>query len=241
MTARHLTRVSILIVLLMTAIPASATMPVIDVAAIGQLIQQIMAWEQQLEGMRSQLDQLQQTKAALTGSRGMAQVLLTPLSARNYLPADAASLRSLASTTARAAPGLQGEIAARISANSILSREGLLSLPATLRSLLESDRRAVAESQVLSGAAYSHSSDRFAALSALIDRISTTPDAKAIAELQGRIEAEQAMLTNEGIKLAAMAQLAAADRDAREVARRESITQAHGRFESRFQPKPPVP
>jgi type IV secretion system protein VirB5 len=215
--------------------------PVIDVAAIGQLIQQIMAWEQQLEGMRSQLDQLQQTKAALTGSRGMAQLLLTPLSARNYLPADAASLRDLATAATGTAPALQTEIAARVSANSILSAQGLQSLPATLRSLLEADRRAVAESQVLSGAAYSHSSDWFAALSALIDRISATPDAKAIAELQGRIEAEQAMLTNEGIKLAAMAQLAAADRDARELARRESVSQAHGHFETRFQPKLPVP
>ncbi|MBS0374235.1 MAG: type IV secretion system protein [Proteobacteria bacterium] len=241
MTIRYLTRASTLAVLLLAAVSARATMPVIDVAAIGQLIQQIMAWEQQLEGMRSQLDQLQQTKAALTGSRGMAQLLLTPLSARNYLPADAASLRDLASAAAGANTALQSEIATRISANSILPPAGLQSLPTTLRSLLEAERRAVAESQVLSGAAYSHSSDRFAALSALIDRISATPDAKAIAELQGRIEAEQAMLTNESIKLAAMAQLTAADRDARDVARRESVSQAHGRFASRFQPKPPVP
>ena len=49
------------------------------------------------------------------------------------------------------------------------------------------------------------------------------------------------MLANEAIKLAALAQVADAGREARELARRESVLQNHGAFAARFQPAPPVP
>ena len=78
-------------------------------------------------------------------------------------------------------------------------------------------------------------------MSTLIGQIGAAQDAKAIAELQGRIGAEQAMLANETIKLVALAQVGGADREARELARRESVLQNHGAFASRLQPAPPVP
>ena len=66
-------------------------------------------------------------------------------------------------------------------------------------------------------------------------------DAKAIAELQGRIGAEQAMLANDGLKLAALAQTASAEAAARSLSVREQVVANHGSFAARFQPTPPAP
>lgn len=221
---------------------AYATMPVIDVAAITQLLQQIMAWDEQLQGMRAQLTQLQQTTSALTGARGMEALLRQTPAARNYLPADWNGLAGLAAGTAAAGdPMLAHAVRIQRDANAILSQQALARLSPSLASLLGGERDAVAVNQTSTRAAYARSSDRFASLSVLIDQIRAAPDAKAIAELQGRIAAEQAMLANEGIKLVALAQAADADRDARALARREATLQSHGAFASRFQPAPPVP
>ena len=50
-------------------------MAVIDVAAIKQLVAQINYWKQQIDAMKKELNQLQQTHAALTGPRGMQALL----------------------------------------------------------------------------------------------------------------------------------------------------------------------
>src|SRR5258708_40245050 len=75
--------------------PASAGMPVIDVANLAQAIQQVLSWGQQLQGMTQQYtqlvqsyEQLQSTYNSLTGPRGMQNLLSVPLANRNYLPAN---------------------------------------------------------------------------------------------------------------------------------------------------------
>jgi type IV secretion system protein VirB5 len=112
---------------------------------------------------------------------------------------------------------------------------------ADLQALLVAERQAVARGQILNRAAFARSSDRFTKLQTLIDQIGAAPDAKAIAELQGRIGAEQAMVANEGLKLATLAQVAGAESDARALARREQVVANHGGFATRFQPTPPAP
>jgi type IV secretion system protein VirB5 len=220
---------------------ADATMPVIDVAAITKLLQQIMAWDEQLQGMRAQLEQLQQTKSALTGARGMDQVLRLSLADRNYLPGDWAGLASVAAGGGGVDATLTRIARVQREVNAILSDEAIARLPPSLESLLRSERDAIAAEQALTRQAYARSSDRFAALTTLIDEIRAAPDAKAIAELQSRIGAEQTMLTNEHVKLTALAQVSDAQRNARELARREAVIQSHGAFGSRFQAVPPVP
>jgi type IV secretion system protein VirB5 len=220
---------------------AYATMPVIDVAAITQLLQEIMAWDEQLQGMRAQLSQLQQTTSALTGPRGMEQLLPQTPAARNYLPADWISLANVVESPGGADPTLSRAARAQRDANAILQNTALSRLSPSLQSMLLGERDAVAVSQVATRTAYARSSDRFASLSTLISQIRAAPDAKAIAELQSRIEAEQAMLANEHIKLLALAQATDAERGARDLARREAALQNHGAFGGRFQPVPPVP
>ena len=70
------------------SVPAEASYPVIDVAAIQQLIAQVNYWKQQIAAMSNQLTQLRQTHAALTGSRGMQSLLPQSAASRNYLPAE---------------------------------------------------------------------------------------------------------------------------------------------------------
>lgn len=230
-----------LLLLLASGGAANATMPVIDVAAITQLLQQIMAWDEQLQGMRAQLEQLHQTTSALTGPRGMEQLLRQSPAARNYLPADWAGLAGLAGGGSGVDAQLARAARMQREANAVLQTAELSRLSPQLQSLLRSERDAVAMSQATTRSAYARSSDRFGLLSTLIDQIRAAPDAKAIAELQSRIEAEQAMLANEHVKLTALAQATDAERDARELARREAVLQGHGAFGSRFQPAPPVP
>jgi len=225
----------------LAAAPAQAIIPVTDVAAIQVLLQQISAWSEQLRSMRSQLSQLQQTYTSMTGLRGMEQVLPLSDAARNYLPPSWNALEASMAGAAGAYPQLAAAIRAQATANAVLTPADLARFSSSLQGLLTSARQGVAGNQAVTRLAYAHSSDRFASLATLIERIGATPDAKAIAELQGRIGAEQAMLTNDGIKLAALAQSASAEAAARELAVREQVIANHGSFGSRFQPSPPAP
>ena len=220
---------------------ARASMPVIDIAALQQLVQQVDAWQQQLRAMQQQLSQLRQTRDALTGVRGMEQLLRQTPAARNYLPPDWAALTSAVQSSAGTYAGVAAAIRGQISANSVLTLRELRRVDGSVGTRLAAERAAVATGQTLARAAFARSSARFGELSALIDKIGATPDAKAIAELQGRIGAEQAMLVNEGLKLAALGQAIEAERWLQDLQRREAITQNHGAFASRFQPTPPAP
>lgn len=217
---------------------ADAAMPVIDIAAVRSLAQQVSAWHEQLSAMQMQLAQLQQTRAALTGRRGMERLLPVPLTARNYLPED---WPRLASAARGSRAGLGSDVNAQVDANAILSSAELRRLPPQIVAQLEQHRRSIALEQAVAQAAYARSSGRFSELGSLLNGIATAVDEKAIADLHGRIGVEQAMLDNEQIKLAALSQIAVADRNAREQQLREAVTANHGSFATRFQPTMPVP
>src|SRR5882762_5359282 len=86
------------------AAPASAGMPVIDVANLAQAIQQVLSWGQQLQGMTQQYTQLQSTYSSLTGPRGMQNLLYVPLTNRNYLPASYSQMTGVINGTSTAYP-----------------------------------------------------------------------------------------------------------------------------------------
>src|ERR1700758_817788 len=64
--------------------PAHAQWAVIDVASLGQLVQEVQQLRVQVTTAQSQLIQAQSEYAAITGNRGM-QLLLSGTN-RNYLP-----------------------------------------------------------------------------------------------------------------------------------------------------------
>lgn len=207
---------------------AHAGIPVIDVAAIANLMQQLMAWQQQLQGMQKQYDQLkqskdqlQQTYNAMTGSRGMEQLLATSDLARNYLPSSYGELMSTVNGASANYVGLSNQVQSIMIANSILSGTQMDALSPEMRQVVEQGRQASAMLNGMTQSAYQNTSQRFSALQQLISRIGTAQDPKAIEDLQARIQAEQAMLTNEQTKLQGLYEVARSEELARQQRIRE--------------------
>ena len=200
--------------------------PVIDIASLVQLIQQVMYWENQLQQMQAHLDQLKQTYGALTGPRGMQLLLPITLQARNYLPANWTDVSALTSGGGAGYGALSNLVANRVQAVSLVPASTLATLPPAQRQLLTDGRNSTALLQGLSQTAYASTSARFQELQTLIQAVGSATDMKAINDLQGRIQSEQSMLANEQTKLASLYQAAQADRWSQEQRARElSITQ----------------
>ena len=209
--------------------PAQATYPVIDVKAIVQL-------KQQLSAMARELDQLRATHGALTGVRGMQNLLAVPTEERNYLPGDWQEMeRVLAGQSAR-----YGELARAVeggvTANVVLSSAFLADRSPQEQVAIEQSRRRAAWLAATTRAAYAQTSTRFGELQQLIAAVGRVADAKAAADLQARIATEQAMLANEQAKLELLAQMAAAQEAIEAQQRREAALAGHGTFAARFQP-----
>ena len=207
---------------------ARAGIPVIDMAAVANLIQQLGAWQQQLSGMQRQYEQLtqsnaqlQQTYSAMTGARGMEQLLPTADIARNYLPSSYGELMNTVNATSAGYAGLSGQIQSIMRANSILSSSQMSALSPEMRQVVEQGRQASAMFSAMSQGAYQNTSQRFSALQQLVDRIGTARDPKAIQDLQARIQAEQSMLTNEQTKLQGLYEIARSEKLAQQQRIRE--------------------
>jgi type IV secretion system protein VirB5 len=194
---------------LMCVAPAAhAQWAVVDVGAIAQLLQQVQTAMKQLQTAENQLTQAQQNFQAITGSRGMQNLLSgTP---RNYLPTDSASLLSTLTGMGGSYGALSVNVQSAMSANAVLSSTNLAALSPAERTAIQTQRQSTALLQGLSQQALSNSSARFASIQQLIGAIGTATDPKAILDLQARISAEQGMLQNEQTKLQVLYQTVAA-------------------------------
>jgi type IV secretion system protein VirB5 len=187
--------VSLLLVALLGGIPqAQAQWAVIDVGAIAQLIEQIATLREQLETARDQLDQARRQYDAMTGGRGMENLLRDQQ--RNYLPPDWQSLEGALTGASGAYSALSRQLEAAVSANAVLTPGQLAGLSDQERQQLLSARNSAAMFQVTSRRALEVNSARFASQQQLIDAIPGATDAKAAMDLQARIAAEQLMLQN---------------------------------------------
>jgi type IV secretion system protein VirB5 len=216
-----------------TGTPRASGIPVIDVAAIVQLLQQITYWQQQIQGMVNQLNQLRAHYQAITGSRGMQGLLPYTNLARNYLPPDYQEMLNAANNASGSYSALASQIRAAVNANAVLNNGQLAVLSQTERAIIEDGRRAAGTIQATTRAALQSTSQRFAALQQLIGAIATAGDDKAIQDLQGRISVEQAMLQNEQTKLQTLYQIAQADQWANEQRVREQVVNSTGTFDAR--------
>jgi type IV secretion system protein VirB5 len=197
--------------------PARAQFAVIDVASIAQLIQQIQVLEQQVQTAQSQLAQAQSEYAAITGSRGMEQLLFG--TQRNYLPTDWAQVSQALSGSGGSYPALASSLKSLISSNAVLTGGQIGALSTTQQAQLLAARQSPALLQALSRTALSNSSDRFASLQQLISAIGNATDQKGALDLSTRIAAEQAMLQNEQTKLEGLYQVA----QSQELARQQQV------------------
>ena len=199
--------------------PASAQFAVIDVASLGQLIQQCQMLQQELTTARAYLTQAQQQYAALTGTRGMQQLLSG--TQRNYLPTSWNDVQGVLQGNSTAYSGLSGSTQSILSTNAVLNAQQVSGLSANEQMHLNNARQTAALLQAVTRVGLSTTSNRFASLQQLITAMSGATDPKAALDLQARIGAEQAMLANDASKLQVLYQVAQAQRWAQQQQRQE--------------------
>jgi P-type DNA transfer protein VirB5 len=216
---RHLKRVLPVLACLMgltVAPPSHAQWAVVDVGAITQLIQEISYWKQQIQAMSSQLNQLQSTYNAMTGNRGMQNLLPITPQTRNYLPTNWQGLMATLNGLSGSYGVLSAQLNSTLSANAILTPAQLSRLSSQEQAQLQSSRNSAALMQATSQQALQASSQRFTSLQQLINAIPTATDQKGALDLQARIAAEQTMLQNEQTKIQTLNQALQADERARQ-------------------------
>lgn len=182
---------------------AAAGIPVIDSTNIAQAIKQVAAWGKQFQQMEQQLGQMQQQYQSLNGSRGMGNLVNNP-ALRQYLPSDYQSILDNG----------YGNSASIRSAYKRFGIEGTsLDAKSDTAKAFEANAKRAAVNRATAEEGYKQASERFAAIQVLLDKVNKAPDAKDIADLQARIQAEQVMMQNEQTKLLMLGQLAEAERD----------------------------
>lgn len=182
---------------------AHAGIPVIDGANLAQAIQQVTAWAQQYQQMVEQIEQMQQAYNNLNGVRNMGSLVNNPAS-RKYLPDDYQTILS---------NGVGQWEAIRDAARKFDMATSSLAASSDAAQAFEQVAKQAAINRAGAEEAYKMASQRFSDIQVLLDRVNSAPDAKDIADLQGRIQAEQVMMQNEANKLQMLAQLASAQRD----------------------------
>jgi type IV secretion system protein VirB5 len=189
-----------------STVPAQAQFAVIDIASVTQLVNEVRQLEQQVATARSQLLQAQTEYAAITGNRGMQNLLSGTL--RNYLPTDWTQLSQVMSGSSASFPALASSVSSLVSSNAILTASQVASLSPSQQALLAAARQNPALLAAMSQTALANSSRRFAELQSLISAIGAASDQKASLDLTARITAEQGMLQNEATKIQILYQVA---------------------------------
>lgn len=174
-----------------------AGMPVIDVSNLAQAIAQYTQMVKQLTELQAQLKQAKQQYEALTGSRGMGQLART---AENYVPKNWQETLSMME-----GGGQIGQLTDQIRASaSKLDSEYFENVDAAIKEGLDASMKNAAQGQALNATVYDASQDRQQRLIDLANEVDSAADLKAIADLQARIQIENAMLMNELIRLQSM-------------------------------------
>ncbi|RBH74643.1 P-type DNA transfer protein VirB5 [Xanthomonas oryzae] len=188
-----------------------------DVPAITNQIETMAKWKAQYDQMASQINQMQKQYDAVTGPRGLGQIMNNP-ALRDYLPSDWQKVYDSVRTGGY--NGLSGSAAAIYDANKVFDACGRMATGAQ-RTACEAAAVKPAQDKAFAGEAYAAAKSRLDQINSLMGQINQTQDPKAIAELQGRIASEQAMIANEQTKLQLFQMMAQADEKLQEQRQRE--------------------
>lgn len=184
---------------------AQAQIPVTDIASLTQQMQQVASWAKQIAAMKDQLDSQKQLFESLNGGRGIGQLLNNP-QLRNSLPSDWQGV--YASVQSGGYAGLTGSAKAIRDANMIFNcnqKQG------ADRALCDREASKSAQDKAFSMAAYDSAQKRLDNIQNLMGQIDGASDAKTAADLQNRMQAENAMIQNEQTKLMMFKMMAEAE------------------------------
>jgi len=153
---------------------------------------------EQLDQMKQQYDQMELDYKSTTGSRNLGEILNNP-AFKNYLPDNWQEIQR--NVRNNGYEGLSGTAKALRNASKIFDACEYITDYQEKRNCAA---RAVkpAQDQAFATDAYKKSAERVTQIESLMKQINQTSDPKAIAELNARIQAEQAMIQNEQTKLA---------------------------------------
>jgi type IV secretion system protein VirB5 len=179
---------------------ANAQIPVTDGASIAQdimsQVETMAKWKEQYDQMTQQIDQLKQQYQAITGTRGLGDILNNP-SLSSYLPAEWQQVYNQVRQGGYA--GLTGSARSIFDQAKVFERCG--SLRGSEKIICESDSAKSSQDLAFANEAYDNATRRLDQINGLMRRINSTTDQKAIAELQARIASEQNAIQNEATKL----------------------------------------
>ena len=174
--------------------------PVVDAMAIAQdranQVERIAKAIEQINQLKAQIGQMKLQYRALTGTRNLGEIAQNP-ALRDYLPSDWRSdYDGVASGGNR---GLTGS--ARAIRDSSLAFDSCARLSGPRKTQCERASSKAAMDKAFALEAYDKARGRWDQIAQLMRSINQTTDPKSIAELQARINGEQAALQNEQTKL----------------------------------------
>lgn len=207
---------------------ANAQIPVTDVANItlSQTNQatNVAKYIEMIQQYKTQIDQMKQQYESLTGSRGFGEILNNP-EFKEYLPP--AWQDVYGRIRAGGYQGLTGTAQAIRDANKLFDACGALS--DSEKQVCERAASKAAQDKAFASDAFDKAKNRWDQIAGLMRQINSTTDPKAIAELQARINVEQAAIQNEQTKLQMFQMIAQAEDRLIEQQRREVIAKGAAR------------
>lgn len=201
---------------------AHAGIPVIDAANLVNSIQQVLAWMQQYEQMmdqiqkaQAQLEQGQQAYNSITGIRGFGDLINNPY-LKDVVPANVGETYTAINNGGF---GSLSQAAKTIrNVRKIYNCEDRVGdAKKTCENLLNLN----AQTQALQENALKQVTDRVDQIKGLQTQINNTQDPKAIAELQARLQVENAQVANDANRLAVMKAMAETQMQAAQQAAKE--------------------
>jgi type IV secretion system protein VirB5 len=194
----------------------AAGIPVFDAASVMQAIASV-------QELKSQVEQQKQLYSALNGNRGMGTLLNNP-ALRNYLPDDWKKVYD--TLNSGDVSGLTGSAAQIRKANQIFDCAKVQNAQDKLLCNRSAGLSAAQKSFGLN--AYDQSTKRMDQIESLMKQINQTSDAKSIAELNARLQAENALIQNEQIKLQMFSELSRAEENLlKQQQREQAMADAH--------------
>jgi type IV secretion system protein VirB5 len=175
--------------------------PVIDVSNLAQAILTVDNMVQSVETLKNQYDQMTTEYASITGNRGLGQILNDP-TLSSYLPSSWQSIYSqVKSGNLNGISGL---------ASQIESEEGLAN-GSTAAQQRYNDT--LAANKAMAMQSYTAMEQRLQNIQNLMQQSDLTQDPAAKADLQNRLQAENAQIANEQTRLALVDRLGKIEKD----------------------------
>ncbi len=162
-----------------------------------QMLKDYAALVQQLDEMRRQYEQMQRDYQSMTGSRNLGNILNNP-QFKDYVPDNWQDIQSNIRNNGYS--GLNGTARALRDVSKIFDACEYLT---DIKEKRNCEAKAVrpAQDRAFATDAYQTSVQRVSQIESLMREINATSDPKSIAELNARIQAEQALIQNEQTKL----------------------------------------